>query len=216
MSTTYTPNVKLGQPALGDTGWSAPLNANCTTLDSLSPVGGLAVTLTELPSASLNIAVAAGTYIAQSGVPTAYAGANSTAMTASSMNYVYLNNSGTLTVNTTGFPTSPILYCPLAVVVANSATLTSVTDARVCFPIVGAGFLPLFGGMLADGANLAVGTSTGTQIGTSSSQKLGFFGHAPAVQPTMGAATASSSWTSVEQGMLQTVWNNLRALGLGS
>ena len=29
MSTTYTANTKLGQPALGDTGWSTPLNANC-------------------------------------------------------------------------------------------------------------------------------------------------------------------------------------------
>ena len=36
MSTTYTPNIKLGQPALGDTGWSTPLNANCTTLDGLA------------------------------------------------------------------------------------------------------------------------------------------------------------------------------------
>jgi hypothetical protein len=32
----------------------------------------------------------------------------------------------------------------------------------------------------------------------------------------MGAATASSSWTSVEQGMLQAVYNAVRALGLGS
>ena len=45
MSTTFTPNVKLGQPALGDTGWSTPLNNNCTTLDGLAPVGGLAVSL---------------------------------------------------------------------------------------------------------------------------------------------------------------------------
>ena len=84
MSTTYTPNIKLGQPALGDTGWSTPLNANCTTLDGLAPVGGLAVTPTELPSASLNVAVAAGNYIKQDGTVATYAGTASQAITASS------------------------------------------------------------------------------------------------------------------------------------
>ena len=64
MSTTYTPNTKLGQPALGDTGWSTPLNANCTTLDGLSPIGGLCVTLHEVPSASLDVAVSAGNFVA--------------------------------------------------------------------------------------------------------------------------------------------------------
>ena len=68
MSTTYTPNVKLGQPALGDTGWSTPLNNNCTTLDGLTPVGGLAVSLHEVPSASLTVAVAAGQYVNQAGI----------------------------------------------------------------------------------------------------------------------------------------------------
>ena len=51
MSTTYTANAKLAQPALGDTGWSTPLNGNADTLDGLTPIGGLCVTLTEIPSA---------------------------------------------------------------------------------------------------------------------------------------------------------------------
>ena len=135
-------------------------------------------------------------------------------MTASSTNYLYLTNGGTLTVNTTGFPVG--LCCQLAVVVAGPSTIISTADARVCFPVFGAGFLPLSGGILTDGANIVVGTSTGTQIGTSSSQKLGFFGHTPSMQPTMGSATAGSSYTSTEQGMLQAVYNAIRALGLGS
>ena len=108
MSTTYTPNTKLGQPALGDTGWSTPLNANCTTLDGLSPVGGLCVTTYEQPSASLNVAVAAGNYVKQDGTIATYAGAASQAVTASATNYLYLDltSSGALTVNTTGFPTT--------------------------------------------------------------------------------------------------------------
>ena len=50
MSNTYTSNVKLAMPAIGDTGWSVPVNGNCTTLDGLAPVGGLAVTTTEIPA----------------------------------------------------------------------------------------------------------------------------------------------------------------------
>lgn len=216
MSTAYTSNIKLGQPAVGDTGWGAPMNANTTLLDGLTPIGSLTVTLTEVPSASLNVKVSAGQYINQAGTAASYAGASSTAMTASSTNYLYLAGSGTLTVNTTGFPSGGTLYCPLAVVVASTATITSIADARVCFPVVGAGFLPLAGGTLADGANVVLGSTTGTKIGTATSQKLGFFGKTPAVQPTVGAATASGSYTSVEQAMLQAVHDAVRALGLGS
>jgi hypothetical protein len=216
MSTTYTANAKLAQPATGDTGWGPVANGNMTTLDGVNAIGDLAVTLTEVPSASLNVKISAGQYIAQAGTAATYAGASSTAMTASSTNYIYLTGSGTKTVNTTGFPAGPTLYCPLAVVVAGSSTITSVADARVCFPVVGAGFLPLAGGTLTDGANVVLGTSTGTQIGTATTQKLGFFGHTPAVQPTVGAATASGSYTSTEQAMLQAVHDAVRALGLGS
>lgn len=37
-------------------------------------------------------------------------------------------------------------------------------------------------GSLPDGANIALGSTTGTQIGTASTQKLGFFGATPVVQ----------------------------------
>ena len=279
MSTTYTPNIKLGQPALGDAGWSTPLNANCTTLDSLAPVGALAVTPTELPSASLNVAVAAGNYVKQDGTITTYAGTASQAITASSTKYLYLDltASGALTVGAS-FPATA--HVRLAVVVAGGSTLTSVTDARLAFEACGSvldgtewtvgstnglqigtagtqklgffgatpvvqpadttdlrtalinlglyasgGALPLNlnGGALtvgsatvADGGNVVLGSSTGTKIGTATTQKLGFFNATPVVQQTMGAATASSSYTSVEQGMLQAVYNAVRRWAWGA
>lgn len=43
---------------------------------------------------------------------------------------------------------------------------------------------------MVDGGNIAAGTTTGTQIGTSASQKLGFYAATPAVQPS-GAAQAA-------------------------
>ena len=47
---------------------------------------------------------------------------------------------------------------------------------------------------LVEGGDLVVGTATGTQIGTSASQKLAMWGKTPIVQPTtaVGSATAAS------------------------
>lgn len=46
-------------------------------------------------------------------------------------------------------------------------------------------YFPLSGGSLNDGANISVGTSTGTEIATSASEKLGFWGHAPVIRQTV-------------------------------
>jgi hypothetical protein len=204
MSTTYTANIKLGQPALGDTGWSTPLNNNCTTLDGLAPVGGLAVTLHEVPSSTLNVAVAAGNYVQQDGTVGTYAGTGSQAITASATKVLYLDltASGALTV-AASYPSTA--HVRLATVVADSSTITSVTDNRQSFDVCGS-FL--------DGVNWTFGTTTGTQIGTSASQKIGFLGATPAIQQTGGSATASGSYTSVEQGMLNKAYDALRTFGL--
>ena len=88
-----------------------------------------------------------------------------------------------------------------------TSTITSITDQRQPITVCGT---------WADGVNITLGSTTGTQIGTATSQKLGFYGHTPVVQPTMGSATAGSSYGTNEQDMLQTVYNSVRALGLGS
>ena len=206
MSNTYTSNVKLAMPAIGDTGWSVPVNGNCATLDGLAPIGGLAVTTTEIPSASLNVAVAAGSYITQSGAIGMFPGSASHAIATNATQVLYLDltNSGALTV-AASYPATP--HVRLATVAGGPSTITSLTDNRQCFNVVGS---------WADGVNITVGTATGTQIGTASNQKLGFFGTTPTTQPKMGAATAGSSYTSNEQAMLQAVYNAVRALGLGS
>jgi hypothetical protein len=206
MSNSYTSNVKLAMPAIGDTGWSVPVNGNCTTLDGLTPIGGLAVTTTEIPSATLHLAVAAGSYIMQSGAIGSFPGSASQPITANSTQVLYLDltNSGALTVGA-NYPATP--HVRLATVAAGASTITSLTDNRQCFNVVGS---------WADGVNITVGTATGTQIGTASNQKLGFFGIIPTTQPKMGAATAGTSYTSNEQTMLQAVYNAVRALGLGS
>jgi hypothetical protein len=185
MSTTYTSNVKLGKPALGDTGWSTPLNANCDALDALGPVGGLAVTLAEVPSSSLNVKVAAGKYVQQDGTVGTYAGVATQAITASTTKVLYLDgaSSWALTLGTS-YPSTP--HIRLATVVASTSTITSVTDDRQCFEVVGS---------FADGVNITLGSSTGTKIGTSTSQKLGFWNATPIVQPTAAAQVAITDST---------------------
>jgi hypothetical protein len=46
--------------------------------------------------------------------------------------------------------------------------------------------------------------------------KIGFFGATPVVKQTLGATTASSSYTATEQGMLQRVYDAIRTYGLGT
>jgi hypothetical protein len=206
MSLSFTPNLNLQNPALGDTGWNVPLVANTATLDSQNAIGALAVALHEVPSSTLNVKVSSGTFIAQDGSTVTYAGSSSFAITASSTFVIYLDGTSSWALTkAASYPSTP--HVKLATVVAGSSTITSVTDNRQCAAV---------GGTIADGVNLAFGTTTGTKIGTATSQKLGFFNKTPIVQPTMGSATASGTYGATEQGMLQAVYNAVRNLGLGS
>ena len=200
MSSTFTTYVGMEIPGTNDTGWDVPIRATINTLDGLSAVGSLAVALTEHPSASLNVKVAAGSFRKSDGTIVAYAGTSSQAMTASQTNYLYLTDAGALTVNTTGFPASTF-HVRLATVVAGTSTITSITDSRLPWPSSGANgntiYLALAGGTLTDGANVAVGSTTGTQIGTASTQKLGFYGATPVVRPASANQAAIGALNTV-------------------
>jgi hypothetical protein len=185
MATSYTSNTKLGKPAVADRNWNVALNANADALDALSPVGGLCVTPTEIPSASLNVQVAAGKYQKGDGTVGTFTGAVSLALGASQTSSLYLTGSGALTVSTTGYPTTS--HIRLGTVITGSSTISSITDDRVVCAMLGTGtllYLPLAGGALNDGAKVALGTSMGTQLGTSPGQRLGFWGATPVVQPS--------------------------------
>lgn len=207
MSNTYTPNVQLALPAPGDRDWNVAVSGDFAALDALAPVGALVVTTFESPSASLNVRIAPGAYVRQDGTVGLYAGIVPLAVTASAPSYLYLDltNAGALVASATGFPATA--HVRLAVVTAGAAVITSIVDARLAFNVAGA---------MADGVNLTLGSNVGTQIATAATQKLGFFGKPPITQPVLGAATAGSTYTANEQTMLQTVYNAVRNLGLGS
>lgn len=84
-----------------------------------SPNGGLNVRVTAIRGLINNVEID-------------YAGAaTDQALTANLTNYMYLNSSGVLTINTTGFPSYPgTKYFPLAQVLCGAATITSITDKR--------------------------------------------------------------------------------------
>lgn len=132
MATVYTSNTKLGKPTLNDTGWDVPINANADALEALSPLAALNVSLAEVPSASLNVRVAAGTYRKADGTIVTYAGTASQAITTGTTKYLYLTDAGSLTVGS-AWPTGGTNHVRLAVVVAGASTITSITDARLCF-----------------------------------------------------------------------------------
>jgi hypothetical protein len=67
---------------------------------------------------------------------------------------------------------------------------------------------------IAGGKNIITDTTTGLKVTTSATQKLGFYGATPIVQPLGGALTAGTTYTANEQLMLTRMWTALRSLGL--
>jgi hypothetical protein len=70
---------------------------------------------------------------------------------------------------------------------------------------------------LGDGQVINTGTATGTKIGTSSTNKMGFYGATPIIQPTStggSGVSAGATYTATEQAMLEDVYIALRSLGL--
>lgn len=133
MSTTYTSNTKLGKPAAGDLAWGTGVyNPNFDALEAMAALGPLCVSLAEVPSASLNVRVAGGSFLKSDGTIVSYAGTASQSITTGTTKYLYLTDTGTLTVGT-GWPTGGTNHVRLAVVVAGATTITSITDARLCF-----------------------------------------------------------------------------------
>lgn len=146
---TYTANAKFAVPIIGESSYPATLMGDWATLDGVNAIGDLTVTFKEIPSASLNVAVSSGLFRNSWGSVVTYAGTASQTLTASTSNYIYLTNSGTLTVSTSAFPTGGVFYVPLAVVVVGTSAVTSIADARIPFMAVAVQSQPTMGAATA-------------------------------------------------------------------
>ncbi len=69
---------------------------------------------------------------------------------------------------------------------SHSYAIADVTDLQTSLD----GKLARAGETMTDGANVVLGTTTGTQIGTSAAQKIGIWGATPVVQPAGADQTA--------------------------
>jgi len=190
MPLNYTSSVRLAKPSTNYPAWDVPLNANADALDALSAIGGLAVAPAETPSSSLSVRVAPGVYGRPDGTAGTLAVGVTLTLPASGTTVVYLDASGTAQ-QAGAFPTTACVR--LATVITGTASVVAVADARVVAATTGTDarpYLPTAGGKLADGGDVATGTVTGSRLATDPTQKLGFWGAAPVVQPS-GAPQAA-------------------------
>lgn len=186
MATTYRANSNLREPAYNDTGWNTVIDANFDDLDASPLYGGLCCSLKEVPSGSLNVKVSAGRYRKADGTLGTYAGTASQALTPSATNSLYLTDAGALTVSTSGWPAA--FHVPLAVAVCGATTVTTLTDSRVPLGSCGADmaglYLPLAASDAAATLVVHTGATNGVKVGGAVTDKLGFWGAVPVVQPS--------------------------------
>ncbi len=201
MATTYTTNAMLQMPATADRNWDVTLNANTKYLDGVAAIGLLAVTPTEIPSATLNIRVTAGSFVSANGTVGTFAGVASYALPASTTTYLWLTDSGMLSSSST-IPTTA--HVPLAHVVTGPTTVVAVVDERVGPKTCGTGL-----GFVLKAGDTMTGTLTVQATGATSpvlivnpaGPSIGFFGVTPATQaaslaPIVDSTTGIVSATS--------------------
>jgi hypothetical protein len=211
---TYTPNAQLQMPATSDRNWDVPINANAEILDGMTAIGGLAVTTTEIPSATLQVAVSPGNFINSSGVIVNYAGTSPFVVPPSSTVYLWLTGAGVLTSGAS-FPTS--VHLRLAQVVSGTTSLTQVVDERIQCSVAGTGlgFVLKAGDTMTGPLTVASPTGTSQFVADPIKGQIGFFGASPASQaPALTPLTlnspgvASGSIVDVGATFSQPVLNN--------
>ncbi len=215
MATTYTANAQLQMPATSDRNWDVPINANAEILDGMTAIGGLAVTTTEVPSATLQVAVSAGYFVNSSGVIVEFAGTSPFVVPPSSTVYLWLTDAGVLTSGPS-FPT--MAHLRLAQVVSGPTSLTQVVDQRIQCSVAGTGlgFVLKAGDTMTGPLTVASPTTGASQfVADPINGLIGYFGAPPASQaPALNPLTstspgvASDSLSDVGTAFSQPVLNN--------
>ncbi|CAB4131042.1 hypothetical protein UFOVP124_52 [uncultured Caudovirales phage] len=188
-SSVYTAKAGFPLPQLNQLNWHVPIQNLIGALDKHAAIGPFCATPADpgtsaaLPSTSLSVSVAGGIFLNASGNQTTYSG-GTFALSASSTTMLWLDDSGVLYSGST-YPTGT-QFLPLATVTTGTSTVTAISDDRIFWRTFGgsaSGYIGKAGDTLGDGSNFALGTTTGTRIGTATTQKLAFFAATPIVQP---------------------------------
>jgi hypothetical protein len=196
MPDAFTANLNLDQIAAGDTTYVAKWAATLALLDALNALGALAVAAKEVPSTTLNVKVSSGSFRKGDGSIVSYAGTASQACTTATTNYVFLNDAGTLVVNTTGFPANCVR---LAIVTAGATTITSIVDARVPWSLAGVGTPTIAAG---------AGAGTGPTVTIAGNDRAGrvsvLTGTAPSASAVVATVTFGAALGSAPKAVLLT------------
>lgn len=129
MANSYSDQLKLRMPALGDQGWDDEVNDNVQILEVLlssikhgnSVVSGLAPS----DGGGLDVDYAAG--VADVGDAKRTVSASSETCTANVKNWLYVDSSGVMQISTTA-PTGD--YCPIAMIDAGASSIDRIADLR--------------------------------------------------------------------------------------
>ena len=205
MATTYTANALLKKPATADRNWDVPINANADFLDGVAAIGLLAVTPTEVPSATLGVRVTGGSFVKADGTIGVFPGVATYALPASSTTYLWLTDLGVLSASP-AFPTAA--HVRLAHVVTGPSAVQSVVDERVGSKTSGTGLgFVLKGGDTMTGALSVVSAGSGAPalVVNPNGPAVGFFGatpasQAPALAPVVDNSTGTASNTLADVG----------------
>ena len=172
MATQYSTNAGLEYWQLGDRNWHTQYATTCQRLDGLAAIGPLGVRATDpgasamLPSTSLKVNVAAGSFKASGGSVVSYAGTSSLTLSASTTTYLWLTAAGVLATGA-AYPTG-IDIVRLAHVTTDGSHVTAIVDDRLAWETSGgtAGNAGVLYTATADAAAVANTTTATTCVGT--------------------------------------------------
>jgi hypothetical protein len=152
--TTFSPDLKLGTPDLGDEGYADVLDANRAILESLAPLAALNVSPFEMPSGSLQVRVAPGRWRKSDGSTGSFAGAAALVLPASAVTAVWLAPDGTVA---SGLAYPAGAHVKLATVTTSATAVIGIADDRT---VCGEGPLAL-----QAAANDAAAAAAGVAVG---------------------------------------------------
>lgn len=130
MANTYTPGLKLRQPAQGDDYWDDDLNANAAILEATlgrgsGVTGVIGSGLLVSDGGGLSAAYTAGSCRVNGTLRTITSGAKTCANNA--LNFIYVDSAGAVQV-ATSLPSPP--YCALALVETSGGAIARIGDLR--------------------------------------------------------------------------------------
>jgi hypothetical protein len=130
VANTYTPGLKLRQPAQGDDYWDDDLNANAAILEATlgrnaGITGVIGATLVVSEDSGLTVSYTAGSCRVEGTLRTITSGTK--VCTDNALNFIYVNSTGAVTV-ATSLPTPP--YAALALVETSGGAIARIGDLR--------------------------------------------------------------------------------------